>query len=68
MTPPLPITTEVPPSTGVIENKFLIVAIACRRVIQLRDGARPHLEARGHKPCVMAVAEVIAGTVAYSLV
>jgi DNA-directed RNA polymerase subunit K/omega len=49
-------------------NKFLLVVVACQRAAQLRAGARPHLEARGHKSCTMAVAEVMAGTVAYSVV
>jgi len=51
-----------------LDNKFLIVALACRRALQLRNGARPHLDPQGHNTCVMAVAEVVAGTVAYSVV
>jgi DNA-directed RNA polymerase subunit K/omega len=50
-----------------LDNRFLVVAVACRRVMQIRNGARPHLDPDGHKPCVMAVAEVMAGTVPYSV-
>lgn len=50
-----------------LDNRFLVVAVACRRVMQIRSGARPHLDPNGHKPCVMAVAEVMAGTVPYSV-
>jgi DNA-directed RNA polymerase subunit K/omega len=50
---------------GLLGNRFLLVAVACRRVMQIRDGARPRLDPRGHKPCVVAVAEVMAGTIPY---
>jgi DNA-directed RNA polymerase subunit K/omega len=43
------------------------VAVACLRVMQLRNGARPRLDPGGHKPCIAAVAEVVAGTVPYYL-
>jgi DNA-directed RNA polymerase subunit K/omega len=49
------------------DNRFLVVAVACQRVTQIRNGARPRLPPDGHKPCVMAVAEVVAGTVAYTV-
>jgi DNA-directed RNA polymerase subunit K/omega len=35
--------------------------------MQLRNGARPRLDPGGHKPCIAAVAEVVAGTVPYYL-
>jgi DNA-directed RNA polymerase subunit K/omega len=46
-------------------NRFLVVAVAAQRVLQIRDGARPRLNPGGHKPCVVAVAEVMAGTIPY---
>jgi len=52
---------------GPLENRFHVVAVACQRVIQIRNGARPRLDPGGHKPCVVAVAEVVAGTVPYYL-
>jgi DNA-directed RNA polymerase subunit K/omega len=51
--------------SGPLGNRFLVVAVACRRVMQIRDGARPRLDPGGHKPCVVAVAEVMAGTIPY---
>lgn len=48
-------------------NRFLVVAVACQRVVQLRNGARTRLDPNGHKPCVVAVAEVVAGTVPYDV-
>jgi DNA-directed RNA polymerase subunit K/omega len=50
---------------GPLDNRFHVVSVACRRVMQIRNGARLHLDPRGHKECVVAVAEVMAGTVSY---
>jgi DNA-directed RNA polymerase subunit K/omega len=54
-------------AVGPLDNRFHVVSVACLRVIQIRNGARPRLDPGGHKPCVAAVAEVIAGTVPYYL-
>ncbi len=54
-------------TVGPLENRFHVVAVACQRVVQIRNGARPRLDPDGHKPCVLAVAEVVAGTVPYYL-
>ena len=54
-------------AVGPLENRFHVVAVACQRVVQIRNGARPRLDPDGHKPCVQAVAEVVAGTVPYYL-
>ncbi len=54
-------------TAGPLENRFHVVAVACQRVMQIRAGARPHLDLEGHKPCFVAVAEVVAGTVPYYL-
>ncbi len=54
-------------TVGPLENRFHVVAVACQRVVQIRNGARPHLDPQGHKPCVVAVAEVVAGMVPYYL-
>ena len=56
---------EVASLAGLQDNRFLVVVVACKRVMQLRGGARPHLDPGRHKHCVMAVAEVVAGTVPY---
>jgi len=47
------------------EHRFLFVTVASRRVMQIRAGARPRIEAGSHKPTVVAVAEVLAGFVPY---
>ena len=48
---------------GPLDNRFHVVAVASLRVLQIRNGARLRLDPGGHKPCVVAVAEVLAGTV-----
>jgi hypothetical protein len=66
--------TPVPESIGTpmlaavgtgFEHRFLFVTVASRRVIQIRAGARPRVDAGSHKPTVLAVAEVLAGFVPY---
>jgi DNA-directed RNA polymerase subunit K/omega len=61
-------TSVIPESAaeiGPLGNRFLVVAVASQRVLQIRSGARPRLDPGGHKPCVVAVAEVVAGTIPY---
>lgn len=53
------------PDLGPLGSRFHVVALACQRVVQIRNGARLHIDPDGHKPCVVAVAEVVAGTVPY---
>jgi DNA-directed RNA polymerase subunit K/omega len=62
-----PEAIEVAASLGPLENRFHVVAVACQRVLQIRNGARLRIDLAGHKPCVVAVAEVVAGTVPYYL-
>ena len=50
---------------GPLGNRFLVVSVAALRVLQIRSGARPRLEPGGHKPCFVAVAEVMAGAIPY---
>ena len=50
---------------GPLENRFHVVSVACQRVMQIRKGSRLRLDPEGHKPCVVAVAEVRAGAVPY---
>ena len=52
-------------AVGPLDNRFHLVSVACLRVMQMRQGGRPRLDPGGHKPCVVAVAEVIAGVVPY---
>jgi len=58
-------TAEEMVAVGPLDNRFHVVSVACRRVIQIRAGSRPRLDPGGHKPCVVAVAEVVAGAVPY---
>ena len=60
-----PGSTSAAATIGPLENRFHVVSVACRRVMQIRGGARLHLDPKGHKECVVAVAEVMAGTVPY---
>jgi DNA-directed RNA polymerase subunit K/omega len=52
---------------GPLDNRFHVISVACLRVMQIRSGGRVRIEASGHKPCVVAVAEVVAGVVPYYL-
>lgn len=63
--PPAPPAVEATSRVAQSDNRFLIVAVACRRVLQIRSGSRARLDAGGHKPCAVAVAEVMAGVVPY---
>ncbi len=47
-------------------NRFLLVTVAFRRVVQVREGARPRVHVASQKPTVLAVAEVLAGCVPFS--
>jgi DNA-directed RNA polymerase omega subunit len=47
-------------------NRFLLVTVAFRRVMQIRGGSRPRVDMASHKPVVLAVAEVLAGCVPYT--
>ena len=67
----VPIVAALPPVTqsgaavGPLENRFHVVSVACLRVMQIRSGGRLRLDPGGHKECVVAVAEVVAGVVPY---
>lgn len=52
-------------AVGALGNRFHVVTVAFRRLLQIRSGSRPRLDPEGHKPCVQAVAEVRAGVVPY---
>lgn len=52
---------------GVFRNRFLLVSVAMQRSVQIRSGSRPRVDPGGHKATVVAVAEVMSGTVPYML-
>ena len=62
---PLARVAESGAAVGPLDNRFHIVSVACLRVMQIRSGGRLRLDPGGHKPCVVAVAEVVAGVVPY---
>jgi DNA-directed RNA polymerase subunit K/omega len=62
---PMPAIREGGNAIGPLDNRFHVVSVACLRVMQIRNGGRPRLDPGGHKPCVAAVAEVVAGVVPY---
>ncbi len=62
---PLPVVRHGGNVVGPLDNRFHVVSVACLRVMQIRNGGRLRLDPGGHKPCVVAVAEVVAGFVPY---
>jgi DNA-directed RNA polymerase subunit K/omega len=62
---PSPAVPRKEPASGAFSNRFLLVTVACRRVLQIRGGSRIRVAAGFHKPVVLAVAEVLAGCVPY---
>jgi DNA-directed RNA polymerase omega subunit len=53
------------PTRGIFGNRFLLVAVASQRVLQIRAGSRPRVDPGSHKPCLIAIAEVVANSVPY---
>jgi hypothetical protein len=47
------------------EHRFLFVAVAAQRVLQIRNGSRPRVDTGSRKPAAVAIAEVLAGYVPY---
>jgi DNA-directed RNA polymerase subunit omega len=48
-----------------INNRFLLVHLAAKRVIQLRKGAKPLVDAPKNKEIVLALREIARGVVTY---
>ena len=49
------------------ESRFHLVVLAFQRLTQLKAGARPRVPAEGHKLTHLAMLEVMADTVSWSL-
>jgi DNA-directed RNA polymerase omega subunit len=64
---PSPAIPRNEPANEAFSNRFLLVTVACKRVSQIRGGSRVRVAAGSHKPVVLAVAEVLAGCVSYSI-
>lgn len=50
-----------------LDSKFAFVLAAAKRARQLQGGAKPLVQTSAHKPTRMAMHEVVAGAVPYSL-
>ncbi len=55
-------------SSGPLVNRFHIAAVAFQRAKQLQNGARPRVDAAGHRPTRLAVLEVLADTISWTVV
>lgn len=50
-----------------VENRFLLVMLASKRVKQLYKGAKPLVDSRSNRQVVSALREIAAGKVSYEL-
>ncbi len=50
-----------------LQNKFHLVVLAFQRAKQLQNGARPRVDASGHKFLWVAMREVMAGMISWSV-
>lgn len=50
-----------------VENRFLLVMLASKRVKQLYKGARPLVDTKSNRLVVSALREIAAGKVSYEL-
>jgi len=48
-------------------SRFHLVALAFQRAKQLQAGARPRVDAAGHKPTHVALLEVMADTISWTV-
>ena len=70
MTLPVIVETAMAPlaaRNGATLNRFHISALAFQRAQQLKLGARPRVDAGTHKVVTLAVLEVLADTISWSL-
>jgi DNA-directed RNA polymerase subunit K/omega len=51
---------------GALLSRFHVAALAFQRARQLREGARPRVDAAGHKVVTVALLEVLADTISWS--
>jgi DNA-directed RNA polymerase subunit omega len=50
-----------------VENRFLLVMLASKRVKQLYKGAKPLVESKSNRQVVSALREIAAGKVSFEL-
>ena len=51
-----------------VENRFLLVMLASKRVKQLYKGARPLVDAKNNRLVVTSLREIAAGKVGYEMI
>jgi len=61
------VVTPPKPSVDQAESKFRLVTLTAQRAKQLQNGARPRVDGGDHKFLRVALLEVMAGTVSWSL-
>ena len=59
--------TNVVIAAATDDNKFRLVTLAFQRAKQLQNGARPRVEPGDHKSQRIAMLEVLAGAISWSL-
>ena len=52
-------------SLNKVSNRYLLVALACKRARQINRGAAARVESNHHKPTSVALEEIAAAKVAY---
>lgn len=50
-----------------LENRFHVIALVFQRARQLQNGARPRVEPAGHKHLRLALLEVLANTLSWTI-
>ena len=59
--------TTIPANGAGDENKFRIVVLAAQRASQLKNGARPRVDAGDHKFLWVAIREVMTGLISWDV-
>ena len=54
-------------SGSALQSRFHVVALVFQRVRQLKNGAPPRVDPGGHKPLQLALLEVLANTVRWTI-
>jgi DNA-directed RNA polymerase omega subunit len=57
----------VKPSAELLQNRFHLAVVAFLRAKQLQAGARPRVPWNGHKPVTLALREILADAVSWSV-
>ncbi len=63
----LPASDSVKPSEGPLQNRFHLAAVAFLRAKQLQAGAKPRVPWQHQKPVTLALREILADTISWSV-